>query len=144
MAEEESLFLMGGGVRAAAQLYRCVMRASGFGRKSPPKSALDTILAALPEMPTSARSEKLKTALFRVGEGHFDLKGLVSAVQQASAWEEYFGEISECFTMVPGDGEEEIDEDSRLVLQGIAHLIAQGMLRNLHLLRIRCFIRNDD
>ena len=115
------------GVKAAAQLYRCVMRTSGFGRKTPPKTALDTILAALPEMSTSARAQKIRSSLFNVNPGHLDLKGLVSAAQKAPSWEDYFRDIAECFSMVMDDIEEH-DEESTLVRQGIAHLIAQGPL----------------
>lgn len=116
------------GVKAAAQLYRCVMRTSGFGRKSPPKTALDTIQAALPEIRTSTRAQTIRHSLFRSNTGHFDLKGLVSAAQQTSAWEEYFNDISGCFNVTREYVEAERDDESSLVRQGIAHLIAQGPL----------------
>ena len=116
------------GVRAAAQLYRCVMRASAFGRKTTPKKALDTILAALPEFEGSSRAQKLRECLFDAKSDRFDLKGLVSVAQKASSWEDYFKDVSECLEMSSDDAEACKDDESSLVRQGIAHLIAQGPL----------------
>ena len=116
------------GVKAAAQLYRCVMRASAFGRKSPPKTALDTIQAALPELKSSPRAQKIRDCLFDAQKDKFDLKGLVSVAQKVSSWESYFSNMSECFETPSGDIEPHLDDESSLVRQGIAHLIAQGPL----------------
>ena len=116
------------GIKAAAQLYRCVMRTSGFGRKSPPARALGIIQAALPELCTSVRAQNIQQTLFRSKPGHFDLKGLVSAAQKASSWEAYFSDIAQCFDMTYDDVEGQADDESSLVRQGIAHLIAQGPL----------------
>lgn len=115
------------GVKAAAQLYRCVMRTSAFGRKSPPKNALDTIRAALPAVEVSSRSQKLRECLFDARPNRFDLKGLVSVAGKTSSWEDYFRDVSQCLEASPADAIASEDESS-LVLQGIAHSIAQGPL----------------
>eukprot|EP00977_Amphora_coffeiformis_P014319 scaffold3967_cov179-Amphora_coffeaeformis.AAC.1 len=126
--ESNQTMILPEGVRAAAQLYRCVMRASGFGRKTVPKTALDTIQAALPEFEGSSRAQKLRECLFDAKSDGFDLKGLVSVAQKASSWETYFKDVSECLEISSYDDEASIDDESSLIRQGIAHLIAQGPL----------------
>jgi len=104
------------------------MRASGFGRKTVPKNALDTIQAALPEFERRNGAEKLRECLFDTKSDMFDLNGLVSVVQKASSWETYFTAVSECLEISSVEDEASKDDESSLVRQGIAHLIAQGPL----------------
>lgn len=49
---------------AAAQLYRCVKRTYFHSRKLPPRAALETIASALPEIPESLKSRRIRSFLF--------------------------------------------------------------------------------
>ena len=114
-------------VRAAAQLYRCVMRSCAFGRKVPPKNALDTILAALPRFERSPRDQKLREFLFDANNTKLDLKGIVAVAQKSHAWETCFEGVSPCFE-TSWDQDPAFLDESSLVRHGIAHLISQGPL----------------
>jgi hypothetical protein len=69
---------------AAAQLYRCIMRAYGTGRKSPPKAALECVASALPVMEENERSKVLRNFLFSGDSEDFSHRDVISLVNRGS------------------------------------------------------------
>ena len=112
---------------AAAQLWRCILRAYSHGRKSPPKIALDTVLAALPPMEKSARSLKLHKYLFSVEDNvPMSGKGLSSFILRESNWDNIFSEVGDWIIGQGDQGGSDAEDESKIVRRGIADVIAQG------------------
>jgi hypothetical protein len=124
---ETPLFLPEG-VKAAAQLYRSVLRATAFGRKSPPKAALRTILLALPEEQDTSRAKKIRDFVYSGRADEFDSKSLRGILEKSSVWEKPFEALAELWGDQRGGLESSEDDESSLVRHGIAKIIAQGPL----------------
>jgi len=121
---------------AAAQLYRCLLRAYGtVRRKSPPKEALECVASALPAMEESERSRVIRNFLFS-GKGeyfsHRDVTALLhrdpEQVQPLSAMPDWVWEMEASpgsESCVTSDADQDM-EDAMLVRKGICHELAQG------------------
>jgi len=114
---------------AAVMLYRCVMRAYSQGRRSPPKIALDVILAALPEVEESTKARTIREFLFSNDTEDINVSRLASLVLRPTTWEASFENV-EGFGWIEGsaDGEEDLQNDVLVVRRGLARLISQGPL----------------
>ena len=115
-------------VSATAQLYRYVMRVTAFGRKMPPKSAIDTIQAALPDFEESRLAQQIRTVLFDARKDNLNLSGLLSAALKQESFDAYFADVSEFVASAPNKTPLDENDESSLVRHGIAHVIAQGPL----------------
>ena len=123
---------------ATAQLYRCMLRASGtVGRKSLPKEALECVLSALPAMEESERSRVIRDFLF-AGDGDYFLPREMTILLKTDpdevqpirgipgwVWNAEASPESESHSTQPKSQEM---EDAMLVRRGICHELAQGPL----------------
>lgn len=120
---------------AAAQLYRCVFRASGtVRRKSPPKEALECIGSALPPIEETERSKFIRSFLFSCDE-YFTDRDVIDLLNldseqvlplnnmPDSVWEADCSPGSQTLNSDPLVQEM---EDVRLVRKGICRELAQG------------------
>lgn len=80
-------------VSAAAQLYRCIVRAYSTGRRSPPKKALELVSSALPPLEETEKSRALESFLFNTSEPYLSLDQIASLVRKDDNWETPFAPI---------------------------------------------------
>lgn len=113
--------------KAAAMLYRCIMRAYAQGRRSPPKAALEIVLAALPVIGESEKSVAIRRYLFSTDMSNIEMSGLVSLAVGHANWEANFQAI-EGFDWMIDNREDVLDDEATVVRRGISRLIAQGPL----------------
>jgi hypothetical protein len=121
---------------AAAQLYRCIIRAYAAGRRSPPKAALEIVSAALPPMEESAKSKALRNFMFTTTASYFELEDVTSLVTKKSSWNTPFVSIHP--ELEPSDEEDagdsepdkasSVEEEIMMVRKGICSQLAQGTL----------------
>eukprot|EP00529_Nitzschia_sp_RCC80_P002239 CAMPEP_0113477134 /NCGR_PEP_ID=MMETSP0014_2-20120614/20044_1 /TAXON_ID=2857 /ORGANISM="Nitzschia sp." /LENGTH=1982 /DNA_ID=CAMNT_0000370205 /DNA_START=75 /DNA_END=6023 /DNA_ORIENTATION=- /assembly_acc=CAM_ASM_000159 len=78
---------------AAAQLYRCIVRAYAGGRRTPPKSALELVKSALPSMEESERSAAIRRFIFDGTLPYFSLSDIQEIVRTAGDWKDKFSSI---------------------------------------------------
>lgn len=120
---------------AAAQLYRCIVRAYACGRRSPPKSALELVSSALPPLQESARSKALKSFMFSTDGSYPGLEDVTCLVRKQENWNHAFGEIHNhlrCDSdtsedMTSGSPFSMVDEAME-VRRGISSQLARGPL----------------
>jgi hypothetical protein len=116
---------------ATAQLYRCIMRAYGTGRKSPPRAALEFVASALPDMEESKRSKVLRNFLFSGESEYFSHRDVISLVNNGSdlpAAPDWVWVTHD----VPDDTNLDTEiQDALVVRKGICHQLAQGPLPSL-------------
>jgi hypothetical protein len=116
---------------AAAQLYRCIMRAYGTGRRSPPRPALECVASALPDMEESKRSTILRNFLFSGESEYFSHSSVISLVNKGSD----LPSVPDWVWVtddVPDDASLDAEiRDALLVRKGICHQLAQGPLPSL-------------
>lgn len=118
--------------RAAAQLYRCIVRAR---KRSPPKVALETVSSALPPLEESEKTKKIRDFLFSAQRPYFDVEDVVSIVTKSSRWDAQFGAVPDWGRMEKSE-ETRNDESNDAassdeilrVRKGIFSLLAQGDL----------------
>jgi hypothetical protein len=121
---------------AAAQLYRCIIRAYAAGRRSPPKAALEIVSSALPPMEESARSKALRNFMFTTTASYFELEDVTSLVTKKSSWNTPFVSIHPELELSDeedtGDSEADkasfVEEEIMMVRKGICSQLAQGSL----------------
>jgi hypothetical protein len=121
---------------AAAQLYRCIIRAYAAGRRSPPKAALEIVSAALPSMEESAKSKALRNFMFKTTASYFELEDVTSLVTKKSSWNTPFvsihSELEPSNEEDTGDSEPDkasiVKEEIMMVRKGICSQLAQGSL----------------
>ena len=120
-------------VSAAAQLYRCVVRAYDTGRRSPPKKALELVSSALPPLEESEKSKALRGFLFGTKGSYFTLDMISRLVKKDESWDAPFEAIREQLvasaTAETGSTypSEEM-EDIMRVRRGILSELASGQL----------------
>lgn len=76
--------------KAAAQLYRCIVRA---GKKTPPKAALEAVSSALPPLKESRKSRMISNFLFSTDTKRFDVEDISMIASENQGW-------TSCFAMV--------------------------------------------
>lgn len=114
---------------AAGRLYRCIMRAYAQGRKAPPKSALDTVLAALPPVQESEKARMIRKYLFSTDPQYLDLKGVRSLVSNGHNWDAYFSGLSDWdWKIIRDNDRSSTPDEADVVRRGVLNLIAQGPL----------------
>jgi hypothetical protein len=116
---------------AAAQLYRCVVRAYAAGRRSPPKAALEVVSSALPPMQESAKSKTLRNFLFSTEKDYFTVEQVIALVNKGDSWAEPFAVIHPHLqggadSSQPDDAP--LDEEVFMVRKGIYSELARGPL----------------
>ena len=118
---------------AAAQLYRCIVRAYAGGRRSPPRAALEIASAALPPIEETMKSKALRSFLFET-ENYFGLTEVVSIVAKSSGWVERFERIRSHIQKDKPEGSVEADDldptsyDNEVILvrRGISSQLARA------------------
>jgi hypothetical protein len=116
-------------VAAAAQLYRCFMRACGHGRKSPPKAAIETVLSALPPPEENKRSMAIRKFLFTTETSYFDHKSLLSVATKSATWRNNFSAMDDWdWQTWEADSRHNTQTESVAVRRGLSRLVAQGPL----------------
>ena len=117
---------------AAAQLYRCIVRAYAGGRRSPPKAALEVVSSALPPMEETLKSKSLRNFLFKT-ENHFGLSLVSELVAKGPDWASPFARIHSYLQMGKREGSGiAIENDATqydeviLVRRGISSQLARG------------------
>lgn len=80
-------------VAAAAQLYRCIVRAYSGGRRSPPKKALELVSNALPPLEDSEKSTTLRRFLFDTDGSYFSFEQISRLVTKEVEWDHPFSSI---------------------------------------------------
>lgn len=114
---------------AAVMLYRCVMRAYGSGRKSPPKAALDTISIALPEYEEGAKARAVRNFLFSPKPEDVRVSRLMSFTLRPASWESTFDDVDGFgWLREDADTDSDLQDEIFVVRRGLARLIAQGPL----------------
>lgn len=118
-------------VSAAAQLYRCIVRAYSIGRRSPPKKALQLVSSALPPLEENDKSKALQSFLFSTTETYLTLDQISSLVNKGVDWETPFAPIKVHLAFddgnTPADPSMETEETMR-VRRGILSELASGQL----------------
>jgi hypothetical protein len=117
---------------AAAQLYRCIVRAYAGGRRTPPKAALELVSSALPPLRESDRSKDLRRYVFSANEAYFDLDQLASLVKKGEKWDSPFASIKD-FLLVTNDSlNQEMmtseESEAMYVRRGLSSRLASGPL----------------
>jgi len=117
-------------VGAAAQLYRYVMRACSHGRKSPPKAALLTILAALPEVADTDQSEGIKKFLFSSDPASvFSTQDIKLLTKSSADCDSKFSSLVGFLEAARGETARTLPKDeSEIVRKGLADLFSQGSM----------------
>jgi hypothetical protein len=121
---------------AAAQLYRCLLRASGtVRRKSPPKEALECVASALPVMEESERSKVIRSFLFSGDSDYFSHRDFVALLNRDPEQVQPVGFMPDWVWKKESSPERSNDsieavnqemEDALRVRKGICHELAQG------------------
>lgn len=115
--------------KAAAQLYRCIVRAYAGGRRSPPKSALELVSASLPQLEESEGSKALRSFLFDPEQRDLTLTELKRLLSKEPNWDQPFLSVRKYLfqmeTMLISTREN--DEVMR-VRKGILAALASGAL----------------
>jgi hypothetical protein len=110
---------------SAAMLYRCTMRAYSHGRRSPPKAALETVLAALPEKKKSIKTLAIRNFIFSTQFNEEEMDGLITLASEHTDCDATFSRIKDFDWL--STGEEGICEDeTSVVRRGLSRLIAHG------------------
>ena len=118
--------------RAAAQLYRCILRAYADRRRSPPKAALELVSSALPDMEESARSKILKDFIFSPRDDYISLGHVKTLAANAAGWDDPFTKIRSELTDFTNDKERDgsnlssTEEEVMIVRRGICSQLAKG------------------
>ena len=116
--------------KAAAQLYRCIIRAYSQGKKSPPKAALDTVMDALPPMEESPNRHLIHEYLFSTGPS-LKLDELVRLVTKDSDWDLCYSSTGQLDMKKLMDHENrklKEEDESMTVRRGISNILTQGAL----------------
>lgn len=117
---------------AAAQLYRCVVRAYTGGRRTPPKAALELVASALPPQEESKRSRALREFVFAGDKNYFNLDDVIGLVNQRDGWEVSFSRVRNSILV-----NEEFSDEGNLCLEareamqvrrGLSSRLASGPL----------------
>jgi hypothetical protein len=106
------------------------MRAYSQTKRSPPKAALDVVLAALPKLQESKKAADIQNYLFSPNLNDVALCELVSLVTKQANWESSFCEIEGLFWTPrnKNDMEDEVEDEWAKVRRDIAKLMAQGAI----------------
>lgn len=115
---------------AAAMLYRCIMRTYALGRRSPPKAALETVLAALPHVDESKKSTSIRQYLFSTNIHSDEMDRLLSLALLRPGWNDTFA-TTDAFDWIYDDDSETSNDETSLVRRGLARLMAHGPLPRL-------------
>jgi hypothetical protein len=115
-------------VAAAAMLYRCVMRAYSQGRKSPPKLALDVVLAALPPLEETSQSDDIRRYLFSPDDDYSGLGEICSFVSKGLDWEATFSDVKHWVHGSEEADSVEYQDEALVVRRGLSKLISQGSI----------------
>ena len=118
---------------AAARLYRCIIRAR---RRTPPSAALETVLAALPNLEMSEKTKKIHDFLFSTTSSRFNEEEIKMIVTKSSRWENLFEVVQEWelaanssdVNNADHDLEDSSNDEVMRVRKGIFALLAQGDL----------------
>jgi hypothetical protein len=120
---------------AAAQLYRCIVRAYATGRRSPPKAALEFVSLALPPLRESAKSKDLRSFMFASDASYFEMKDVTCLVKKEENWDAPFRRIQSQVGNEEHEGKlmdteflSSVDEEIMQVRRGISSQLAQGPL----------------
>ena len=116
---------------AAAQLYRCIVRAYSSGRRSPPKTSLELVSSALPPLEESEKSRSLRDFLFTsYGHNYFSLDDVVRVVKKEEGWLSPFENIRGHLGVdtTPYDPVIAEEEEAISVRRGISSQLAKGPL----------------
>lgn len=116
---------------AAAQLYRCIMRAYASGRRSPPKAALEAVSSALPPLQESAKSKLLKDFIFASNEWELGLQDITKLIKKDSSWDSSFSKIQSQLISLgdeSSDGSKTFENDIMRLRRGISGQLADGQL----------------
>ena len=115
---------------AAVMLYRCIMRAYALGRRAPPKVALETVLAALPQLDETLKRSSIRHYLFSANVQSNESDRLISLALQRPGWNDAFDSIEGFGWIHDIHNEASVDETS-LVRRGLARLMAHGPIPRL-------------
>jgi hypothetical protein len=121
------------GTSAAAQLYRCIVRAYAGGRRSPPKAALEVVSSALPPLEESEESTILREFMFSVNDTKLGLEGIARLIEKGEDWNAPFRKIES--HLAPSNRHEETGTDESYlayeimrVRRGISSELASGQV----------------
>jgi hypothetical protein len=109
---------------AAAMLYRCIMRAYSHGRRTPPKAALEAVLAVLPRKEDSCKMLSIRNFLFSPTLREDEMEQLIQLASQHIDFDTTFRETIEFDWLTTA--EEDGDDEASRVLRGLSRLISQG------------------
>jgi hypothetical protein len=110
---------------AAAQLYRCIQRAYGSGRRSPPRAALECVALALPPLPVTDKSKALRHFLFSAeNESHVGPTDIVALVMEETNWESWIAPIADFLNSSTDSTDDKVDE-LFIVQRGVCHQLAE-------------------
>ena len=109
------------------QLYKCMMRSYGHGRKIPSKAILSFILTNLPPLDEDDRCRSLKAFLFS-SKSTSPTAELVSLVCKEPGWERRFGGIHDTIFDDIDNAQSPKSSDLSIVRRGISALYADGPL----------------
>lgn len=114
---------------AVADLYRCIMRAYGHGRRTPPKVALDFVSAALPTVKEDEQGTAIRSFLFSSHVGERDFGRIIGLVTKRGEWDSNIQELFGIDSVALNESFTDEDHDEvTAVRRGLSNLIAQGSL----------------
>jgi hypothetical protein len=115
---------------AAAQLYRCIVRAYAGGRRTPPKSALELVKSALPMMEESEKSVAIRRFLFDGKFSYLNLNDIEKLVKKEGGWKDKFASIHHFVCPIIGSsvGKESSFEENEVmkIRRGLSKQLASG------------------
>lgn len=124
-------------ISAAARLYRCIVRAYGTGRRSPPKKSLEFVSNALPAVEANEKSKIIRGFVFDASTLPSLLEQVKAVATEASGWDGLFLPIKTHLTTNHDTNHDELsfssngNSDKATVMRirrGIISQLADGLL----------------
>ncbi|GAX12039.1 hypothetical protein FisN_8Lh139 [Fistulifera solaris] len=111
---------------AAVSLYRCVLRTYSQGRRSPPKCALEAILAVLPPAADTTKATDFRKFLFSKDGPRLATNEWCSFVKQPEDFSSHFRDIERWIDVSRAGGETVEEDEMTIVRRGASNFLAQS------------------
>jgi hypothetical protein len=111
---------------AAASLYRCVLRTYSQGRRSPPKCALEAILAVLPPAADTTKAMDFRKFLFSKDGPWLAASEWCTFIKQPEDFSAHFRHIERWIDVGRAEGETGQEDEMTKVRRGASNLLAQS------------------
>jgi hypothetical protein len=123
---EKSRYTLPESASVAASLYRCVLRTYSHGRRSPPKCALEAILAVLPPSADTTKANDLRNFLFSKDGPRLATNEWCSFVKKPEDFSAHFRNIERWIDGGNSEGDLVQEDEMTIVRRGASNFLAQS------------------